>query len=136
MSDDRTLPDVTPETAHFWQGGKDGRLHLLRCQACAHYIHPPSPICPHCHSRAVAVAAVSGRGTIASFTVNHQQWRPGLVVPYVIAIVELAEQEGLRLTTNIVGVDPAAVAIGLPVEVVFERIEDVWLPLFRPAVGE
>jgi uncharacterized OB-fold protein len=128
----RSLPAVTPEDAHFWQGGGGGMLQVLRCQGCHFFIHPPSPICPKCRSRDIAIATVSGRGRVASFTVNHQAWRPGLRVPYLIAIVELNEQAALRLTTNIVNCAVAEVQVGLPVSVVFEQIEDVWLPLFEP----
>jgi len=75
---------------------------------------------------------VSGRGHVASFTVNHQQWNPaGRTAPYVIAIVELVEQPGLRLITNVVGDGAERVEIGSPVTVRFEQLEDVWLPLFE-----
>jgi uncharacterized OB-fold protein len=129
----RSLPAVTPEDAFFWQGGADGALHILRCRSCRYYVHPPMPICPRCRSHEVADEAVSGQGRVASFTVNHQAWRPGLATPYVVAIVELAEQQGLRLTTNIVNCPIELVHIGLSVRVVFEQIEDIWLPLFEPA---
>ena len=76
--------------------------------------------------------ATSGRATVHTFTINHQAWMPGPELPYVIAIVELPEQAGLRLTTNVVDVAPDAVFIGMPVEVLFEHHEDVWIPLFRP----
>jgi uncharacterized OB-fold protein len=76
---------------------------------------------------------VSGRGTVFTFTVARRATHPGLAdrVPYVIAVVEL--EEGPKLTTNIVGVDPDAVTIGLCVEVVFEDLEGVTLVNFRPA---
>lgn len=74
---------------------------------------------------------MSGKGTVVSFTVNHQAWVPGLTVPYVVAIVELAEQAGLRFVSNIVGGSVDDVAIGMPVRVTFEQIEDVWIPLFE-----
>lgn len=77
---------------------------------------------------------VSGRGEVFSFTVNHQSW-DGSTDPYVIAIVRLDEQDDLRLTTNLIDCDPAEVAIGQPVEVVFEHREPVWLPLFRRVDG-
>ncbi len=67
---------------------------------------------------------------VATYTVNHQPW-VGPADPYVIAIVEFPEQEGLRLTTNIVGVAPEAVSIGMDVQVVFEQHGDVWFPLFE-----
>jgi uncharacterized OB-fold protein len=77
-------------------------------------------------------APVSGRGFVHSFTVNYQQWVPD-TYPYVIAIVELDEQSGLRLTSNIVGCPFDEVHVGMRVEVTFESVEDVWLPLFQVA---
>src|SRR5919108_1250468 len=129
----RVLPAVTPENEHFWLGGAEGELRFQRCAACGYWIHPPSPICPACLGREIKVEAASGRGTVHTFTVNWQPWYPNLDPPYVIAIVELPEQEGLRLTTNIVGCQPDEVTIGMPVEVAFEEYGGVWLPLFRPA---
>ena len=74
---------------------------------------------------------MSGRGRVESFTVNHQQWIPGSD-PYIIAWVSVEEQPELRLTTNLVGVEPEDVKIGMPVRVVFEENEDVFVPLFTP----
>jgi hypothetical protein len=59
----------------------------------------------------------------------------GLEAPYVLAIVEMDEQAGLRLTTNIVNCDIKTVAIGMRVRVLFEHCVDVWLPLFEPDLG-
>lgn len=131
----RILPAVTPENEHFWTGGAEGELRFLRCKACRYWIHPPGPVCPACLGRELVVDAAAGRGTVHTFTVNHQAWIPGFDPPYVVAIVELPEQEGLRLTTNIVGLPPDEVRIGLPVEVTFEAHDDVWIPLFRPVGG-
>jgi uncharacterized OB-fold protein len=128
----RILPQVTAQNEHFWTGGARGELRLLRCRACRHWIHPPAPICPACLARDVAPEAASGRAHVATFTVNHQPWIPGFEPPYVVAIVELVEQPGLRLTTNLVGCAPDAVRIGMPVRAVFEEREGVWLPLFEP----
>jgi uncharacterized OB-fold protein len=75
---------------------------------------------------------VSGQATVYSYTINRYQWLRGLEPPYVVAEVELVEQEGLRLLTNLVGVEPDAVTIGLAVEVVFAQHEDVSVPLFTP----
>jgi uncharacterized OB-fold protein len=77
---------------------------------------------------------VSGHGTVFTFTVNRHQYHPDVPPPYVIAIVELAEQPGLRFTTNIVDCDPDEVTIGMPVTVTFEPIDGaLWVPVFRPA---
>jgi uncharacterized OB-fold protein len=76
---------------------------------------------------------VSGRGEVWAHTVNHQPWFPAMPPPYVVAIVELVEEPGLRLTTNIVGCPPDDVRAGMGVEVGFEDVGGgVWLPLFRP----
>lgn len=124
------LPEITDENAAFWQGGKDGALMITQCGDCAFYIHPPSGFCVKCQSRNVTPQAVSGKGQVASFTVNSQQWLPDLKTPYVIAIVELAEQTDLRFVTNVIDCEPETVTIGMPVKVKFQNHEDVWLPLF------
>jgi uncharacterized OB-fold protein len=130
----RVQPALDDENRFFWTSGEDGRLRFLRCQSCGYYLHPPIPRCPRCGSREVAPEAVSGRGEVFSFTVNHQSW-DGSTEPYAIALVALPEQEGLRLTTNIVGIAADEVQIGMPVEVTFEQQDLVWFPLFRPVDG-
>jgi uncharacterized OB-fold protein len=128
----RPLPAITPLEEPFWRGGADGRLHLQRCGDCRTWIHPPLPRCPACLSEAVGPEASSGRGTVYSFTVNHQAWSPGLPDRYVVAVVELDDQPGLRVLSNVVDIDPDDVHIGLAVEVTFEAQGDVHFPLFRP----
>jgi uncharacterized OB-fold protein len=129
---ERRLPKLTPETAFFWTSGADGHLRIQRCGDCGHYQHPPFARCPVCGSEDVAPAIVSGRGRIATYTVNHEPWYPGLAVPFVFAAVELEEQAELYVFTNI-DMPATEVRIGTPVSVYFDHCEDVWLPLFRPA---
>jgi uncharacterized protein len=128
----RLLPDPTPESAAFWAGGQRGELLIYRCANCGHWFHPPAPACFRCRSRDVAPEPVSGRASVAAFTVNRHQWFEGFPPPYVVAIVELDEEPDVRLTTQIVDCPVDDVRTGMPVEVVFEHREDVWLPLFRP----
>jgi uncharacterized OB-fold protein len=129
----RLLPQVTPENEHYWKGGARGELTFLRCGDCRTWIHPPSPVCPSCLSRALAPAAVSGRARLLTWTVNHHRWIPGFEPPYVIAIVEIEEQPGLRVTTNLVNCAPEELRMDLPVRVLFEERDDgVFLPLFEP----
>lgn len=127
----RKLPLITPETDAFWHGGQNGQLQIYRCHACGRWFHPPGPICRECGSLDVGPEPVSGRGRVLSFTINVQRWSPDLEVPFLIAIVELAEQAGLRFVTNIVNCAPEDVKIDMPVRVVFLQQEDVWLPLFE-----
>jgi uncharacterized OB-fold protein len=129
------LPALGLENAFFWTAGADGELRFQRCQDCGQYLHPPMPICRSCRSRSIAVEAVSGRGVVEAFTVNHQQWFPDIPPPYVVAIVSIEEDPAVRLTTNVVGCEPDEVRIGMPVEVSFRHVEDVWLPVFGPRAG-
>ena len=129
----RKLPQITSDSSAFWQGGESGRLMIHRCSTCRRFFHPPAPICPYCGSLDVAPQATSGRGRIATYTINHQAWKPELATPYVVAIVELDDQPGLRLLSNVVELVPDQVRIGMPVHVTFEQHEDVWLPLFKKA---
>ncbi|HEX9548782.1 MAG TPA: OB-fold domain-containing protein [Acidimicrobiales bacterium] len=128
----RLLPRLTEDNTFFWTSGADGKLRFLRCSKCGYYVHPPSPICPHCLTKTLAPEPVSGRAMVATFTINEQPWIPGFDPPYAIAMVEIDEQPSVRLTTNIVGCPPEAVHIGLRVQVTFEQRDDVWLPLFAP----
>lgn len=130
----RLQPLVDDENRHFWEGGRDGVLQFLACSACGHFIHPPAPVCPECLCRDCEVQRVSGRAQIYTFTINRHPWVPGFDPPYVVAIVELEEQAGLRLMTNIVHCPINEVYIGMPVEVCFEQLDDgAYLPLFQPA---
>lgn len=129
----RPLPQITPENEFFWTSGSDGQLRIQECQSCQALIHPPAPICRYCRSRDLGVRAVSGKASLSAFTVNHRFGFPDLPPPYVIAQVGIAEDPRARLTTNIIECDPEDLKIGQTVEVVFQQIADVWLPVFRPA---
>jgi len=128
----RSLPGLEPQNRAYWTGGAEGRLLIARCAGCQTLIHPPMPRCPACGERDVRPHPVSGRGRVASYSVNHQAWLPGLPVPYVFAAVELEEQAQLYVFTNIVNSPVEDVEIGMPVEVLFEAHEDVHLPMFQP----
>jgi uncharacterized OB-fold protein len=92
-------------------------------------VHPPTSYCPDCGGRDLAPEAVSGKATLHSFTINVQPW-DGSDDPYIIGIVEIHEQAGLRLMTNIVGADHSLIRIGMPLTVVFEDHDPVFIPLF------
>ncbi len=42
----RVLPRLDDANRFFWTSGEDGHLRFLRCAACRHYVHPPSPRLP------------------------------------------------------------------------------------------
>jgi len=129
----RLLPVLTAENRAFWTGGAQGRLMITHCSACDRPIHPPRTICPFCLSRKTDTRPASGFGMVHSFTVNHHPWRPGLATPFALVVVDLEGLPGVRLTAEMVGVDPEAVYIDQPVKVTFLNVEDVWIPQFEPA---
>ena len=106
-------------------------LLIEYCKDCARWVHPATGECRDCGSP-LAARPVSGRGTVFTYTVNYHPYHQEIPVPYVIAIVELAEQRGLRVAVNIVGCEPDSVTCGMPVD-----IRPEWgsggAPLFAPA---
>ena len=131
----RPLPQLLPWSEWFWTSGQDGVLRIQGCDDCDTLVHPPAPVCPRCRSASSSPRPMSGRATVIGVTVNHQQWLPDFEPPYVIANVALADDPSIHLTTNIVGCEPDEVGIGTEVQVRFETVDDVWLPLFEPTGG-
>ena len=134
----RMLPQLDDHNRAFWTGGADGQLRSRSASQCGVWVSPPAAECPDCDG-ALEARPVSGRGTVFTYTVNHQPFNPAVPVPYVIAIVELEEQADLRIASNIVDCEPDSVYVGLPVEVRFER-QDVddesrYMPVFAPRVA-
>ena len=129
----RMLPTPTPETQHFWDGARDGKLLLQRCDDCSNTYFPPRPFCPKCVSRKVSVFEASGKGFLLSYVINARP-QPISDTPYAIAVVEL--EEGPRMMTNIVECEqtPEALPLDMKLEVTFEKQnDDITLPLFKPA---
>jgi uncharacterized protein len=130
------LPPRGGIASFFWAGAREGRLLIQRCQRCGTFIHLPRPVCRACRSFDLAPAQVSGRGTVYSFTETHRAFHSFFVdrVPYLLATVELGEQRGLMLLSNLVGVTEPDVRIGMDVLVDFEELSpELTIPVFRPA---
>jgi len=130
---DKPLPAVTEDNAAYWEGCRKGELRAQRCAGCGRLRWPPAVLCPHCLAEGGEWVALSGRGTIYSFIVVHRPQHPAFFedAPYNVAIIEL--EEGLRTHTNVVECPNDALRVGLPVEVVFDRVNDeITLPKFRP----
>jgi uncharacterized protein len=133
------LPDVEdPDASEFWAGCARGELLVQMCADCGLRRMPPRPMCPRCRSLKFRWDEMSGRGTIWSFIVPHPPLLPAYqeLAPYNVIVVALDEDPTLRFVGNLVErpdgpineVDPATIAIGDPVRVVFQRVEDVVLP--------
>lgn len=108
----------------FWEGAKQHKLLILRCDACGKYIHFPRPICRFCLSTNLSPAEMSGRGTVYSYTLVMQAMHPFFVdkLPYLVATIALDEQPGLHLVGNLVDIEEDDVSVGMPVEVSFRDL--------------
>ena len=127
-------PGFDWETRFWWEGCARGELWLQRCGACGVLRHRPRAVCPACLSGQVSYEQASGRGTVHTFTVTHQNQAPPFrgFTPYVLAYVEL--EEGPRVLTNVVDCDRDAVRVGMPVVVDFGEAQgEIAVPRFRPA---
>jgi uncharacterized OB-fold protein len=115
-------PQVNRDSAYFWEGTAAGELRIQRCNACGELRHPPGPMCPTCHAADRGYVVASGRGRVFSFLVHHAPQLPGKELPATLALVEL--EEGVRMVGEVLAPPEGGVAIGDPVRVVFERIDD------------
>jgi uncharacterized OB-fold protein len=130
------MPPPDPLTAPFWEAASRHALVIQRCRACGLYVHLPRPVCRRCLSFDLAWEEVSGRGTLYSFTETEKAFHPFFAdrMPYIVAVVELAEQQGLRFVSNLVDVAGSDARIGMPVEVRFEELSpELTIPVFVAA---
>ena len=131
----RSPPDMRGAVRTYWEGAARGVLLLPHCAVCAETFWPPRARCPVC-AATVAWREASGRGVVHTFTVVRQASQPAFEaqVPYVVAMIELAE--GPRLMSRIVGCGVDAVHIGMPVRVMFADAGDgLVVPMFAPDGG-
>jgi len=128
-------PGPTPSAIsfRFWDAATEGRLEFQRCLECGLLIHYPRVLCPRCWSEQLGWEIVSGRGTVKTFTVMHRAGHPAWQddTPYVAALIQLLA--GPTMLSNVVDAEPAAVHVGMPVEVVFRKSGEQTLPQFIPA---
>jgi hypothetical protein len=130
----KPLPAVDDLTRPFWEAAQQHQLVVQRCRACGYFNHPPRLVCDTCQSQQLAFEPVSGKGSIYSFSVMHQQNIAGFEeqVPYLNILVELDEQPRLFMVANLPGSERESIKIGRRVEVYFEKIdEEISLPQFR-----
>ena len=135
------LPDVEWEpTREYWAGAARGELMVTRCNTCGRYVWYPQPPCRACGGHGVTWTAVSGRGTLFSWSVLHYPWIPQFrqQLPFVTGLVALQEDPTVRLVSYIVDGKPEALRCDMPVEAVFRELRYpgiegvVMVPMFRP----
>jgi hypothetical protein len=130
----RPVPAITPEMAPFWEAARRHELVVQRCLDCGRFRFPAREVCSGCWSRRAEWQRVSGRGRVFSLVVMHQTNHPWFAAraPYAVVVVQL--EEGARMLSTVVGLEPRAIAIDMPVAVAFEDVTpEVSLPVFRQA---
>jgi uncharacterized OB-fold protein len=131
---ERSLPNISSETAAFWAACRQDRLIVQRCRACHKYQTYYRGFCCHCWERDLEDVFVSGDGIIWTYTVTHSNRTPGWQdhVPYILAAIELTE--GVKLVSNVINCAESEIRVGLPVRVTFvQATDEVKLPYFEPA---
>jgi len=125
-------PQMSRDTQFFWDGTRAGELRVQRCASCDALRHPPGPMCPACGTASAgAYVVAAGTGEVYSYVVHHHPPVPGKELPIVVALVALPE--GTRMVGELRGVAPDEVRVGMPVQVMYDRIDDeLTLPVWWP----
>ena len=129
----KPLPTIEPETEEFWKAAKRHELFLQRCNACEEVIHFPRVMCYRCLSEDLGWIKSTGLGSVYSFTIIHQVAHLGFEseVPYVYAIIDL--DDGARMISNVVNIEPSTVEVGMRVQVTFDDVTpEISIPKFEP----
>ena len=122
-------PTVTVDDRFFWDGLAVDELRIRRCPDCGVLHHPPTPMCPQCHSVSPGFVVSTGRGTVASWIVSRHPTEPD-ADPRIVVLVEL--DEGVRLVSNLVDIEAdRRPRTTWPCEVCFVDVDGVRLPQFR-----
>lgn len=128
-------PSPDEDSIGFWRALENGELAVCRCQDCRVWLHPPLERCPKCFGP-TAFEKVAGTGEVYSFIVVYQPALPGYrdKLPYIVTLVELDEQKGLRIPSRIVGAEPGDVKCGMRVTAEVEALPggDYNVVVFRP----
>jgi uncharacterized OB-fold protein len=137
----KPVPVPDPGSEGFWAAAASHVLAIQRCTNCGWYAYPPNIVCSNCLSPepSFRFEPVCGRGRVTTWTVVHHAFLPAFAadVPYVVAEVELEEQEGLRMVARLVDVRPGDLTIGMPVEVVFDDVAaGIAIPHFAAGAGQ
>ena len=128
----RPQPQPTPTSKPFWTGLANQQVLLQQCDDCSKWVYYPRSHCPHCLSENLNWKEVSGDGSLYSFTVARQATAPQFAgeTPQLIGVVEL--NEGVRLNTVMINVEPEGLKVGMKVKRVFYELEDSTLLYFEP----
>ncbi len=133
MSDyNKPLPVIEKWNEPYWQAAKRHEFVAQRCTACGYTHLPPGPACTNCLSPDQVWVQLSGKGSIYSYGIYHQQWHSSFAddIPYNVALIDL--DEGLQIVSQVVDCESDALGCGLRVEVTFDDVTpEITLPKFR-----
>jgi uncharacterized OB-fold protein len=123
------------EGAPFWEGTRRGEIRFPKCRSCGRFHWYPCQLCPFCHSSDIGWQAVTGQPKVWSWTCH--KWNIGPIFalrgPYIVALVEFDDTPDVRLATNLVECKPEEVYIGMPLEALFQQVDDkLTMLFFRP----
>ena len=119
----RPMPRPDGLDAPYWEAAGKEVLSVQRCNDCMGWQWGPEWICHRCLSDDVGYAAVEPTGRIYSYERVWHPVHPALRErgPYLVALVELPQCDGVRMVGNLLGDPHQTVRIGAPVEAVFEH---------------
>lgn len=124
-------PEPTAIGETFWAYCRDDALACQECSECGQKRRYLRRVCARCGSTDYRWTVLSGLGTVYTFTENYFPLTSEFPSPYAVALIDL--DEGIRVMSNVVDYDEGELAIGMEVEVKFERVSDIIsLPVFRP----
>ena len=123
MSNNKPMPVATEISAPFWEGLKAERVLIQQCNACSHWVFYPRRHCPACLAHDLSWREVSGGATLYSFTVTRIPTLPDFAdeMPQILAVIEL--DQGVRINSNLVGLDECEVNIGMRLQPVFAEVD-------------
>ena len=126
MSNNKPMPVPTEISAPFWEGLKAERLLIQQCNQCSHWV-----FYPQCLAHELTWREVNGEATLYSFTVTRIATLPDFAdeMPQMLAVIELAQ--GVRINSNLVGLDESEVKIGMRLQPVFAEVDAKGTRLLR-----
>lgn len=118
----------------FWDALKQRKLVFQRCKECGTWSHPPRVMCHKCRSYDMEWVESTGKGKIYSFVIFTREVHPAFKIPYEVVLVEMEDEKGIRIVSNMVDCELKDIRIDMPVEVTFVDVTDtVTLPMFKKA---
>ncbi len=120
----KPIPRPSPTTRPFWDGLNERKVQIQRCDGCDSWVFYPRTRCPSCLSDLLIWREVSGQGVLYTYTLARQPTAPHFAdeTPQQLAVVEL--DEGVRMTSTLVNVEPSDIVIGMRLQPYFDQVTD------------